>query len=522
MALITKCALFVVGSETCGEFGENNNEYKSAHKKLRKVQWKRNIPIKHIFSGGNFNIYLDENDAIYCCGHNQFGSCGIGKNDANIISTLSKVNIVKVDQIWCSPHANNWYVRTQNNEIFAVGLNACGILGLNDVNKRISPSLLTYFKSPKNVVDIQCGWWQTIALMADGSVYSTSFNMNEKWADCHFKGQNGHGMSNHNLTQNRFHQIQCFSNIKIRQISTGSWFTLFLDINGLVYSCGDNGAGQLGHGHIKHFGREGDYFGHGFQWSLPIAIPYFVQNKIIISKIKTGGQFSVVISNKGECFSFGTNYYGECGIPNDCGRISTPTKMKFPLNDCIEDVQCGSGHSMAISNQKEYYFFGKNWFGECLIPATKYRGDIKSEYFYHDSPQNVNNILKTLCKNYKTDIIEISLGVNNTKIIVTNATSKPKIVDTEQKNNDEMETKNDKQYPKQSFDNDSKEDKNDIGVKKELCVICMDLPIKSVIVPCGHACICSNKKCKDSLSNQCPICRGKVDMVIPLFISGVK
>jgi hypothetical protein len=49
----------------------------------------------------------------------------------------------------------------------------------------------------------------------------------------------------------------------------------------------------------------------------------------------------------------------------------------------------------------------------------------------------------------------------------------------------------------------------------DLCVICMDNRINTVMVPCGHFCICH--PCARELSHVCPICRSHVQMVQRIY-----
>lgn len=50
--------------------------------------------------------------------------------------------------------------------------------------------------------------------------------------------------------------------------------------------------------------------------------------------------------------------------------------------------------------------------------------------------------------------------------------------------------------------------------EKKSCVICMTNEMKMVVVPCGHYCMCFG--CSSKIMT-CPMCRGIVDMVVPLY-----
>ena len=48
-----------------------------------------------------------------------------------------------------------------------------------------------------------------------------------------------------------------------------------------------------------------------------------------------------------------------------------------------------------------------------------------------------------------------------------------------------------------------------------LCKVCMVNRINTVMVPCGHQCICS--ECAKTLNKECPICRKRVTQVVKTF-----
>ena len=57
----------------------------------------------------------------------------------------------------------------------------------------------------------------------------------------------------------------------------------------------------------------------------------------------------------------------------------------------------------------------------------------------------------------------------------------------------------------------------DNDADKEICKVCLNNKINTVLVPCGHRCICED--CGKSLgaSKKCPICRQKIQKVMKTF-----
>ena len=62
-------------------------------------------------------------------------------------------------------------------------------------------------------------------------------------------------------------------------------------------------------------------------------------------------------------------------------------------------------------------------------------------------------------------------------------------------------------------------DKRSRNKKINTCKICFENEIGTVIVPCGHACLCKECSQKYDQSNGCPLCRKDINMLIDMFIS---
>ena len=56
--------------------------------------------------------------------------------------------------------------------------------------------------------------------------------------------------------------------------------------------------------------------------------------------------------------------------------------------------------------------------------------------------------------------------------------------------------------------------------KENMCVVCMELPSKTAMVPCGHASLCEEcaKRLKSTLG-KCAICRTNIQTVVNIYFS---
>ena len=122
--------------------------------------------------------------------------------------------------------------------------------------------------------------------------------------------------------------------------------------------------------------------------------------------------FRCIHSNKVYCF--GRNDYYQIGNgSNDTNIIDIPqhNDRLQDIHQRIVDIKCGAYHSMIMTENGEYYFWGRNKENQCLIKCNN---------------NNNNNINNTECvkipRKYQYDkqdmeIMDIYLGYKETKIV---------------------------------------------------------------------------------------------------------
>ncbi len=95
---------------------------------------------------------------------------------------------------------------------------------------------------------------------------------------------------------------------------------------------GYNGSGLLGIG------------SQGFNHRKPILNQY-LNNEFVID-ISCGLDHSLVLTNCGEVYAWGANYYGQIGNGRNSDQLK-PIKVKGFNNERVVMISCGSVHSMA-------------------------------------------------------------------------------------------------------------------------------------------------------------------------------
>jgi alpha-tubulin suppressor-like RCC1 family protein len=164
-------------------------------------------------------------------------------------------------------------------------------------------------------------------------------------------------------------------------LSAGGTYSLVRTSQGLVYSFGA-GDERTGNGRET---TDNDY---------NIPMPIKINNIVAVS---VGWNYSLILNDQGQVFSFGGNYYGQLGLGLSRGEVVTfPTKT---IDDQkvgkIVAISAGHDHSLILNSQGQVFSFGSNEDGKLGL-GTK-------EKFYPE-PMRIGAL---------ENIIAISAGYNH-------------------------------------------------------------------------------------------------------------
>ena len=174
-------------------------------------------------SGHYHTITLSNDGTVHSFGKNEGGALGLGHNKDVLLPTPIP-NLPKINVISCG---SDFTVCVDcEGFMWSFGSNDCGPLGTGDK---------TNFNVPP-VLSIACGSNHTLIITNDSNLWS--------W------GTNNFGYLCHGDKENRLiPQKTSFSNIS--RISTGYSHSLFQNIEGEIFSCGHNKNGECGLGHCN-------------------------------------------------------------------------------------------------------------------------------------------------------------------------------------------------------------------------------------------------------------------------------
>ncbi|KAM4690321.1 serine/threonine-protein kinase Nek9 isoform 2-T2 [Rhinophrynus dorsalis] len=83
-----------------------------------------------------------------------------------------------------------------------------------------------------------------------------------------------------------------------------------------------------------------------------------------VQQVSCGGDFTVCITDEGQLYSFGSDYYGCLGVNQTAGsEVLEPLWVDFFVNEPVEQVSCGDNHVMALTRSKCVYSWGCGEYG---------------------------------------------------------------------------------------------------------------------------------------------------------------
>ncbi|KAM7412744.1 hypothetical protein PAMA_020224 [Pampus argenteus] len=234
--------------------------------------------------------------------------------------------------------ANEALYVTVNDEVFALGTNCSGCLGLGDLQSTIEPRRIDVLCG-KKIVSLSYGTGpHVVVATSDGEVFAWGHNG---------YSQLGNGTTNHGLTP-ALVSTNLLSK-RVTEVACGSHHTIALTTDGEVYAWGYNNSGQVGSGSTAN-------------QPTPRRVSSCLQNKVVIN-IACGQLCSMAVLDNGEIYGWGYNCNGQLGLGNN-GNQQTPCRIAALQGINIVQVACGYAHTLALTDEGFVYAWGANSYGQ--------------------------------------------------------------------------------------------------------------------------------------------------------------
>ncbi|XP_073878121.1 RCC1 and BTB domain-containing protein 2 isoform X11 [Macaca fascicularis] len=227
---------------------------------------------------------------------------------------------------------------TVNDEIFVLGTNCCGCLGLGDVQSTIEPRRLDSL-SGKKIASLSYGSGPHIVLATtEGEVFTWGHNA---------YSQLGNGTTNHGLVPCQISTN--LSNKQVIEVACGSYHSLVLTSDGEVFAWGYNNSGQVGSGSTVN-------------QPIPRRVTGCLQNKVVVT-IACGQMCCMAVVDTGEVYVWGYNGNGQLGLGSS-GNQPTPCRVAALQGIRVQRVACGYAHTLVLTDEGQVYAWGANSYGQ--------------------------------------------------------------------------------------------------------------------------------------------------------------
>ena len=219
----------------------------------------------------------------------------------------------------------------------------------------------------------------------DNSISGTGFTVSISFGEVHVSGH----LIFENIKRNESNE-DCIpkpipSLQSITSVFCGENHLICLDMEGSVFTLGNNEHGKLGIGKIY---SEFKYTDVPQKLDLPP-----------IKQVACGKEFNVCVSCDGNLYAFGDNRFKQLCLEDSMGYSSTPIKSPF-LED-IDFVACGSYFLICKCMNNDIFVFGGNSRGQLGVKEEIPPIPCKVEYW----PEN---------------IVDIKCGISHTLVLTSN------------------------------------------------------------------------------------------------------
>ncbi|XP_066590462.1 probable E3 ubiquitin-protein ligase HERC4 [Prorops nasuta] len=344
--------MFCWGSTVHGELGLGGIEAENIFLP-REVDFIHATEVVQIACGENYTVVITQNGQVYSCGNNDYGQLGHDKSTKRL-QLIPGLDAFVFRKVACgSSHTlavNEWgqlftwgsngegqlglnssiafersprmvkavgtsvivqiacgfqhtLALTNNGELYAWGSNSEGQLGLGGSNKKELKPKLVYSLAAVPIAFIACGGYHSIVVTKSGAVFG--------W------GKNNFGQLGLNDNQKRALpcQLRTLRNAKVSYVACGEEFSVFLTMDGGVFTCGAGMYGQLGHGNKNNE-------------ILPRQVMELMGSTV--TQISCGRRHTLaLVSSRGRIYAWGLGGAGQLG--NDMTRsVTTPQVVLGP------------------------------------------------------------------------------------------------------------------------------------------------------------------------------------------------
>ncbi|KAG5476378.1 hypothetical protein LSCM1_04080 [Leishmania martiniquensis] len=280
----------------------------------------------------------------------------------SIIEEISRVSSLTMRKgVRCAGSGSGFIVvLSESNSLVAIGRGECGQLGIGDSMRPNHSDDVTvastfsevHIPSDAVIQHVRCGPDFVLALDESGAVYGWGSNEHQKLCQPADIARVFSPV-----------RIAAYANARIVQIGCGGTFVVALTADGEVLTHGEAIYCGLGTGASPASAKVRD-----------VPVPTRVEGLHDIVAVAAGRRHAVAMTASCSVFAWGVGALGtgSTAAAVDAAFLTsiTPAPVRVALSQTIRSIGCGPHNSFAISDEGELWVWGMNWFGECGTPTN--------------------------------------------------------------------------------------------------------------------------------------------------------
>lgn len=219
---------------------------------------------------------------------------------------------------------------------FGSGANGClGHGNYNDITQaKIVEALLGY-----EVSHVSCGASHVLAVTNEHEVFA--------WG----RGDNGRlGLASEESCASPC-SVPVSENIQPCSVHCGMDSSIIITSDKQILGCGSNRYNKLGVDLTEHYIDEVLEF-------TPFLVPSLKEKEI--KNVALGTSHTIVATECGECYTFGSNQFGQLGYESDPNVRGQPRCVEALKPFCVSLVDCGDTYSVAITKDNKVFTWGNS------------------------------------------------------------------------------------------------------------------------------------------------------------------
>uniref|UniRef100_A0ACD5UPU0 Uncharacterized protein n=1 Tax=Avena sativa TaxID=4498 RepID=A0ACD5UPU0_AVESA len=278
--------------------------------------------------------YSEEEQQVYSWGWGDFGRLGHGNSsDVFTPQPVKALQGIQIKQLACGD--SHCLAVTMAGEVQSWGRNQNGQLGLGTTEDSLLPQKIQAFEGTC-VKMIAAGAEHTAAVTEDGDIYGWGWGR---------YGNLGLGDRNDRYVPEK---VSLVEGEKMVLVACGWRHTITVSSSGSLYTYGWSKYGQLGHG---------DFEDH--------LVPHKVDalKDSSTSQISGGWRHTMALTSDGKLYGWGWNKFGQVGA-GDTEDHCSPVEINFPEEQKVAQVACGWRHTLAFTERKNVFAWGRGTSGQ--------------------------------------------------------------------------------------------------------------------------------------------------------------